>query len=146
MWSKLVEFYPIADFASAKKKRIFITTKNYCLLVFVSSLPCCCLLYFFKENLSHKDIYVLGRKMSLGVRHLHHRDIALRNFLVSKCGTDVVISDFGLSWYPVTAFKVLFSSFCLSCEKILHLKRSFSLSFLLKTFFFVGMKIQTARK
>lgn len=26
-----------------------------------------------------------------------HRDIALRNFLVSACGTDVVITDFGFS-------------------------------------------------
>ena len=51
--------------------------------------------------------------MVLGVQHLHHyhcihRDIALRNFLVSKHGTKVVIADFGLCQRNVNATEVHF--------------------------------------
>ena len=51
--------------------------------------------------------------MALGVQHLHrheyiHCDIALRNFLVSKHGTNVVIADFGLCHPRIYATEVIF--------------------------------------
>ena len=69
------------------------------------------MLFFFQGSLSHKDIYRLGYQMALGVQELHvhwyiHCDIALRNFLVSKHGTKVVIADFGLCCSHVSATEV----------------------------------------
>ena len=49
--------------------------------------------------------------MALGVQHLHrhnyiHCDIAIRNFLVSNHGRNVVIADFGLCHSGVNATEV----------------------------------------
>ena len=107
---KFVNFYLKQIFSFYPTKKLNFLSRQELLLLVWFVLPIV-LVMLFQENLSHKDFYELGRKMSLGVQHLHHHnfihcDIALRNFLVSKCGTDVVISDFGLCYPGVTVCSV----------------------------------------